>query len=432
MKKRFTALLVVICMLVCGFVIPASVSEAQNNDEKYDSYVNMLPNTSGHAKYVVPNLYRQDASYTNVKTFPLVVNGGIEYFPLDIFALFPYLEVVYSKITHGFYINNTKNAHYIAFDVETGTTTTHDEQLTGVEAKIFNRTHYVPAKVVCEVLGMKFESYDDPKNGIRAARISDSKAKMTLAELVKAYSPTKKEPDETQTDNPEVVTPPDTGKDNPINPDVKDDPYNKIGTRYLHLTFDSVPDYNTEKTLDILKDNGVKAVFFVTKDRILSNPDTVRRIISEGHSVGIAFNFQNHPDSTVQNETIIDIINQTNNALYLVSKTKTRYVRSLQGYFGISDTDSFKESLNNAGYEVFDWNIDAGTVQNYTKANLDALVSNIVGINSRSERVLFIKFGTSPGSSDLLKALMEFAGKYTKFKFMTTENYTEKVSFMGK
>ncbi len=432
MKKRFTAALIAVFILVIGFVIPASVGVAQNNDEKYDNYVNMLPNTSGHAKYIVPNLYRQDASYTNVKSFPLVVNGGIEYFPLDIFALFPYLEVVYSKITHGFYINNTKNAHYIAFDMETGTTTTHDEQLTGVQAKIFNRIHYVPAQTACEVLGLKFETYDDPEKGIRAARISDSKAKMTLPELVKAYSPTKIEPDGTQTDTPGTVTPPDTGKDNPENPDVKDDTYTKIGTRYLYLTFDSVPDYNTERILDILKENGVKAVFFVTKDRVLSSPDTIRRIISEGHSVGIAFSIQQHPDSSFQNQAIIDNINETNNALQLVCKTKTRYVRSLYGYFALADTDSFRESLENVGYEVFDWNIDAGTAQTYTKTNLDALVSNIVGVNTRSERVLFIRFGASAGTPELLKALIEFSGKYPKFEFMTAENYTEKVSFIGK
>lgn len=431
MKKRFTAVLIAVCIVVCGFVIPASESAAQNNDEKYDSYVNMLPNTSGHAKYVVPNLYRQDASYTNVKTFPLVVNGGIEYFPLDIFALFPYLEVVYSKITHGFYINNTKNAHYIAFDVETGTTTTHDEQLTGVEAKIFNRTHYVPAKTACEVLGLKFETYDDPENGIRAARVSDSKAKMTLAELVKAYSPTKNEPEKEETITP--VTPsPDTDKDNPVKPEIQDDPYSKVGVRYMYLTFDSMPDYNTDKILDTLKDKGVKAVFFLTKDRILANPDTVRRIIAEGHSVGIAFTFEQHPDSSIQNQAIINNINQANNALKLVAKMKTRYVRSLQGYFGLADADSFKDVLDSAGYEAFDWNIDAGIVQNYTKANLDALVSNIVGVNPRFERVLFIKFGTSAGTPELLKALLEFAEKYPKFKFMTAENYTEKVSFIGK
>ena len=125
MKRTISFVLAIVCAMLLCLTIPSGVGFAQYNDAKYDSYKNMgASNEDSHSKYVVPNLYRQDASYTNVKTFPLVVSGSVEYFPLDIFALYSYLEVVYGKLSYGFYINNTKNNHYVAFDLETGTTTT--------------------------------------------------------------------------------------------------------------------------------------------------------------------------------------------------------------------------------------------------------------------------------------------------------------------
>lgn len=56
----------------------------------------------------------------------------------------------------------------------------------------------------------------------------------------------------------------------------------------LYLTFDCGYEYNnlTPKILDILKEKQVKAVFFVTLSYCQKNPDTVWRIINEGHTLG--------------------------------------------------------------------------------------------------------------------------------------------------
>jgi len=62
----------------------------------------------------------------------------------------------------------------------------------------------------------------------------------------------------------------------------------KIQTsNYLYLTFDDGP--NPEATpvlLDILRDNGAKATFFVTGKMAEQFPDIVARICSDGHTLG--------------------------------------------------------------------------------------------------------------------------------------------------
>lgn len=57
--------------------------------------------------------------------------------------------------------------------------------------------------------------------------------------------------------------------------------------KVIYLTFDEGYENGyTPKILNILKDNGVKASFFVTAPFIKENPDLLKRIVNEGHVVG--------------------------------------------------------------------------------------------------------------------------------------------------
>lgn len=57
--------------------------------------------------------------------------------------------------------------------------------------------------------------------------------------------------------------------------------------KVVYLTFDEGYENGyTAKILDILKETGVKAAFFVTYDYCKSSPELVERMISEGHIVG--------------------------------------------------------------------------------------------------------------------------------------------------
>ncbi|KPI49633.1 polysaccharide deacetylase [Clostridioides difficile] len=61
----------------------------------------------------------------------------------------------------------------------------------------------------------------------------------------------------------------------------------KDSQKTLYLTFDEGYENGyTSKILDILKQNQVKAVFFVTSPYIKENKDLVKRMVSEGHIVG--------------------------------------------------------------------------------------------------------------------------------------------------
>ena len=60
------------------------------------------------------------------------------------------------------------------------------------------------------------------------------------------------------------------------------------GKNFVVLTFDDGPDERfTPQILDILNSHDAPAVFFVIGSRVLENPDLARRIVDEGHELGV-------------------------------------------------------------------------------------------------------------------------------------------------
>jgi peptidoglycan-N-acetylglucosamine deacetylase len=83
--------------------------------------------------------------------------------------------------------------------------------------------------------------------------------------------------------------------------------YNRQSTKTAYLTFDDGPSkVVTPKILDILKQNEIKATFFVVGQMAQGAPDIVKRIYNEGHKVAnhsyshIYNNFYNSPDSMMK------------------------------------------------------------------------------------------------------------------------------------
>ncbi|WP_329338470.1 bifunctional polysaccharide deacetylase/glycosyltransferase family 2 protein [Streptomyces sp. NBC_00663] len=71
------------------------------------------------------------------------------------------------------------------------------------------------------------------------------------------------------------------------------------------LTFDDGPDPTwTPKVLDTLKKNHAHAVFFITGTMASRYPDLVRRMVDEGHEIGL--HTFNHPDLSYQSKKRID------------------------------------------------------------------------------------------------------------------------------
>ncbi|WP_149552947.1 polysaccharide deacetylase family protein [Streptomyces marokkonensis] len=101
----------------------------------------------------------------------------------------------------------------------------------------------------------------------------------------------------------------------------------RVPDRHVVLTFDDGPDpVWTPKVLDVLKKHDAHAVFFVTGTMASRYPDLVRRMVDEGHEIGL--HTFNHPDLSLQSKERIDWeLSQTQLALTGAAGIRTSLFR---------------------------------------------------------------------------------------------------------
>ena len=143
-----------------------------------------------------------------------------------------------------------------------------------------------------------------------------------------------------------------------VNPD--DEKEETFGTKVIYLSFVGKGLSNGNKILNTLSASNIKAAFFVTYDDILAYPDTLRRIYTAGHTIGITFT--EDAEALCSEGGIEECIIRAEDALYEILKTKTRLV-----YLDTStNTALYKEADMNSRIEAMglrsvEMNVDAKT-----------------------------------------------------------------------
>ena len=125
--------------------------------------------------------------------------------------------------------------------------------------------------------------------------------------------------------------------------------------KVLYLTFDAgYENGNTPAILDALKKHNVSATFFVVGTYIESEPDLIRRMVEEGHTVGN--HTWHHPDmSGIETmEEFTKELSDVEDAFQEVTgQEMTRYYRPPRGIYSKSNLEMAKE----LGYKTFFWSL---------------------------------------------------------------------------
>ena len=154
-------------------------------------------------------------------------------------------------------------------------------------------------------------------------------------------------------------------------PTPDDDPFEDntpSGERVCYLTFDDGPCANTDKILKILKDNDVKATFFVVGTMATGK---IKDIYNAGHAIGLHTNTHELSKSSSKyvyksadgffndlkgiSDVVYEKIGIRSNLTRFPGGSATAYSR-----LGKSVFETVKETLKEQGYTYFDWNIDSG------------------------------------------------------------------------
>ena len=143
------------------------------------------------------------------------------------------------------------------------------------------------------------------------------------------------------------------------------------GERIIYLTFDDGPSNRiTPKILDVLKEENVKATFFIVGKNAVRRKDILRRAVREGHTLGV------HSYSHIYNEiyssveSLLEDIDKCNDIIKEITGAPSSIYRFPGGSFFLSD--SLKQAVLQRGMKYIDWNasLNDAELQDPTPDNL--------------------------------------------------------------
>ena len=136
--------------------------------------------------------------------------------------------------------------------------------------------------------------------------------------------------------------------------------------KYIYLTFDEGYEAGyTEQILDVLKENDVKATFFITAHYLNTAEDLVKRMIDEGHIVGNhTVNHKSLPD--ISNEEIKDEVMKLHQSIYEKTGYEMKYIRPPKGEYSertlaVTKELGYTNVMWTFGYLDYDENVQKGT-----------------------------------------------------------------------
>jgi peptidoglycan/xylan/chitin deacetylase (PgdA/CDA1 family) len=169
----------------------------------------------------------------------------------------------------------------------------------------------------------------------------------------------------------------------------------------VYLTFDGSPCTNTDSILDVLSDYGVKATFFVTGDESDEAKEIYKRIVDEGHTLGMHSYSNQYSTIYASTDAFTEDLDKLSDYLYEVTGEQSVYYRFPGGSSNeISNVGmaEFVRILNEKGITFFDWNVSGGdTSSDYTT---DDIVTNVTeGVTHYKTSVVLLHDGDNKSTT---------------------------------
>ena len=196
----------------------------------------------------------------------------------------------------------------------------------------------------------------------------------------------------------------------------------------IYLTFDDGPSLTTTpKILDILKEEGVKATFFILNYN--KNQEVlVKRIVNEGHSIGIHGYSHDYKKIYQSVDSYMENIKKLQEKIKKSTGVTTNLTRFPGGSsntissFNPKIMTKLTKEIVKKGYRYYDWNVSSGDAGE--AKNRDEVYQNVIKDLYRNGNnvVLMHDFSGNQKTVDALRAIIQY-GKRNGYTFEAiTEN----------
>ncbi|MEE3342672.1 MAG: polysaccharide deacetylase family protein [Bacilli bacterium] len=190
------------------------------------------------------------------------------------------------------------------------------------------------------------------------------------------------------------------------------------GRGIVYLTFDDGPNEGTTNViLDVLKEEGVPATFFVT----CNGPDyLISRMYKEGHTVALhtATHNYNYLYSSIDN--YFKDLGEVSNRVERLTGIKSKIIRfpggssnTISKHLSAGIMTKLTSEVRKRGYKYFDWNVDSNDAAG---AGTSAVYSNVVNNISLSRENVVLMHDIKTTTRDAIRNIIRY-GKNNGFVF---------------
>ena len=140
--------------------------------------------------------------------------------------------------------------------------------------------------------------------------------------------------------------------------------------KIVYLTFDDGPStVVTNKILDILKEQNIKATFFVVGCKIEGREEILKRIYNEGHIIGLHTYTHKYKQIYSSESAFLEEMDKTSEEVKRVINIEPKAIRFPSGSKKHLSY-SLLEKLHDRNYRIYDWNLSLSDGVDYnTSAN---------------------------------------------------------------
>ncbi len=183
----------------------------------------------------------------------------------------------------------------------------------------------------------------------------------------------------------------------------------------VYLTFDDGPSPLTEKVLDVLKHYRIRATFFVIGERLDSpaGRETARRILHEGHSLGIHSETHRYRKIYASVDSWLDDFAAVEKKLTAITGVRPTLFRFPGGSINVYNSAIYQEliaEMTRRGYVYFDWNVSTGDIS-ALPVTAETLFANVVSRSPGESRPVVLMHDSAK-KIETLKALPKIIEYY--------------------
>ncbi len=160
----------------------------------------------------------------------------------------------------------------------------------------------------------------------------------------------------------------------------------------MYLTFDDGPSVeNTSAVLNILKERNIQATFFVVGENVKKHPEIARRIVEEGHTLGIHCNNHDYRVIYESVESYVADFEEAHRIVQEVTGVDAKLFRFPGGSINAYNKKVYQDIINamtERGYIYYDWN--ASLEDAVKEPKREVLIENAVSSTLGRKKVVML------------------------------------------